>query len=123
MTKQHKDNTYISTVSHHDAIPRFIFFYRVRNNSMIRGITQAKRLVLFSYMSKKYKTLYATFATDLVNLLSANGPGISIDNPTLDYKLTQKIPLNSKTARLIIKTIKKKPGNNSDLSKSILTLI
>ena len=77
---------------------------------MIRGVTQAKRLVLFAYMSKKYKTLYTTFATDLVNLLSANGPGIKIDNPTLDYSLTQKIPINNKAASLIIKTIKKNPA-------------
>jgi len=40
-------------------------------------------------------------------LLNANGPGIRLDNPTLDYHLTEKIPLAGSVSKKLIYLVKK----------------
>jgi hypothetical protein len=74
---------------------------------MIRGISKTKKLLLYEYISKKHNRFYATFATDLFNLLNANGPGTALDNPTLDYHLTDKLPFGGKLARAVISKVKR----------------
>jgi glycosyltransferase involved in cell wall biosynthesis len=88
-------------------LPEVLFHYRVRRKSMIRGISKTKKLLLYEYISKKHNRFYATFATDLFNLLNANGPGTALDNPTLDYHLTDKLPFGGKLARAVISKVKR----------------
>jgi glycosyltransferase involved in cell wall biosynthesis len=88
-------------------LPEVLFHYRVRRKSMIRGISKTKKLLLYEYISKKHNRFYATFATDLLNLLNANGPGTALDNPTLDYHLTDKLPFGGKLARAVISKVKR----------------
>jgi hypothetical protein len=58
-------------------------------------------------LAKKHNEFYATFAADLFGLLNANGPGIFIDNPTLDYHLADKIPFAGKLSKKLIRLVKK----------------
>ena len=73
-------------------LPEFLFFYRVRKDSMARGFNKSNRLYLYRLLAEKHKDFYTTFATELFDLLNANGPGIFVDNPSLDYHLREKIP-------------------------------
>jgi hypothetical protein len=77
-------------------IPEILFYYRVRPDSMIRGISTIKKLSIAQYISEKHKEFYGTFATEIFNLSNANGPGIFLDNPALDYDLADKIRFGGK---------------------------
>ncbi|HEY1116014.1 MAG TPA: glycosyltransferase [Chitinophagaceae bacterium] len=88
-------------------LPEPLFRYRVRKDSMIRAVSKNKKLLLYQYISHKHKEFYASFAAELFNLVITNGSGVSLDNPTLDYHLADKIPLNSEVSRKLIALIKK----------------
>jgi glycosyltransferase involved in cell wall biosynthesis len=88
-------------------LPEILFNYRIRPDSMIRHISKSKKLLLSQYMSQKYKNFYGTFAADIFNLLNANGPGIVIDNPTLDYDLSEKLPFGGIFSAKFISIIKR----------------
>ena len=88
-------------------LPEVHFEYRVRGDSMIRDISKAKKLYLLQYISNKHKSFYATFAPELYNLLSTNGPGLQIDNPSLDYQLSNKIPFLGKFSGKAIRLVKR----------------
>jgi glycosyltransferase involved in cell wall biosynthesis len=88
-------------------IPEPWFKYRIRPDSMIRAISRSKKLNLYQHISHKHKQFYATFAADVFNLLNANGPGIALDNPTLDYHLADRLPFGGKMSGLVISMIKK----------------
>src|SRR5205085_12241557 len=74
------------------AIPEALFNYRIRPDSMIRAISTSKKLYLYQHISEKHRQFYATFAAEVSNLLNANGPGISQDNPSLDHHLADRLP-------------------------------
>jgi len=88
-------------------IPEILFYYRVRPDSMIRGISTIKKLSIARYISEKHKEFYGTFATEIFNLSNANGPGIFLDNPTLDYDLSDKIRFGGKLTGRIISLVKR----------------
>jgi glycosyltransferase involved in cell wall biosynthesis len=88
-------------------LPEVLFYYRVRRTSMIRNISMTKKLLLYEHISKKNKEFYSTFATEIFNLLNANGPGTHLDNPTLDYHLTSKLPFGGRLARMVISQVKR----------------
>jgi hypothetical protein len=88
-------------------IPEPLFNYRVRPDSMIRAISSSKKLYLYQHISEKHKQFYATFAADVSNLLNANGPGISQDNPSLDHHLADRLPFGGKMAGKMVGLIKR----------------
>ena len=88
-------------------LPEPLFFYRVRPDSMIREISSNKKLLLHQYAAEKHKQFYATFATEVFGLQNANGPGIFVDNPTLDYHLAEKIPFAGGFSRKLVYLIKR----------------
>ncbi len=88
-------------------IPEPLFNYRIRAKSMVRGLSKEKKLVLFQHISEKHKRIYAKFAPDLFNLLNANGPGLNMDNPSLDHHLADKIPFGGNFSLKLIKLIKR----------------
>ncbi len=73
---------------------------------MIRHISKTKKLLLYQHISNKHKDFYAIFASEIFNLLNANGPGIVIDNPTLDYYLAEKLPFKGRFSTKLISLIK-----------------
>ena len=88
-------------------IPEFLFFYRVRKNSMTRKFNKANRLYLYQLLSEKHTAFYGSFATEIFGLLNANGPGIYLDNPTLDYHLAKKIPFSGSLSKKMIYLVKR----------------
>jgi glycosyltransferase involved in cell wall biosynthesis len=88
-------------------LPETLFHYRVRSRSMIRDISKSKKLFLYQHISKKNEEIYSTFAGEIFNLLNANGPGVALDNPTLDYHLGDRLPFGNKLSGRLIALIKK----------------
>lgn len=88
-------------------LPEFLFHYRVRNDSMIRDISRTKKLLLHQYITEKHKDFYASFAADVLGLLNANGPGILLDNPSLDYHLADRIPFAGNLSRKLVYLVKR----------------
>jgi hypothetical protein len=74
---------------------------------MYRGISKSKKLNLYQHISNKHNQFYAGFAIDLFNLLNANGPGILLDNPSLDLHLTDRLPIGGKLSAKAIDLIKR----------------
>lgn len=90
-------------------LPEILFQYRVRAGSMIRSISANKKLVLLQYIAQKHKRFYATFAPEITALLQANGPGLNLDNPTLDYIAYSKNPFFNRWMSKTIQLIKRNP--------------
>ena len=88
-------------------LPETLFNYRVRPGSMYRTISKSKKLNLYQHISNKHRQFYETHAVDLFNLLNANGPGILLDNPTLDLHLADRLPLGGKLSAMAIGLIKR----------------
>lgn len=88
-------------------LPEPLFNYRVRSNSMYRAISKSKKLNLYQHISNKHEQFYAIFAVDLFNLLNANGPGILLDNPSLDLHLADRLPIGGKLSAKAIDLIKR----------------
>ena len=99
-------------------LPEFLFQYRVRGDSMIRKITREKLLYSYKYIAEKHTSYYATFATQINNLLNANGPGFLFDNPTFAVTVNTNTENNSWLYRKAKAFIKK----NKTLKKIALSL-
>lgn len=91
------------------AIPEQWFMYRVRKDSMARGFNKSNMSYSYRLMAEKHKHFYATFAHEITNLLTANGPGYGYENPTLDYHLYPSKSMQSYWVRKIILGIKRQP--------------
>jgi len=63
-------------------IPKPLFQYRVRPDSMSRGFNPANQLYLYRLLAERHRELYQEHAVELFNLLNSNGPGYLYDNPT-----------------------------------------
>jgi hypothetical protein len=88
-------------------LPEFLFQYRVRGDSMIRKITREKLLYSYKYVAEKHTSYYATFATQINNLLNANGPGFLFDNPTFAVSVITNAENNGWLIRKIKAFVKK----------------
>ena len=88
-------------------LPETLFQYRVRKDSMIRDISKTKKILLHQHIAEGHKQFYATFATEVFGLLNANGQGILLDNPSLDYHLAEKMPFGGSVSRRLIYLVKK----------------
>lgn len=90
-------------------IPEPLWNYRVRKNSMARLFTTDKQLYLYRLISKKHSEFYSIHASEITNILNANGPGINYDNPTQIYSLGGNDIFGKKISRKAIEILKKKP--------------
>lgn len=97
----------IANGSYGVVLPEPLFQYRIRQDSMVRELSKAKKILLHQYISQKHKEIFSNFTVDLFNLQNANGPSLEIDNPSLDYHLSDNIPWKGKSAQKIIRIIKK----------------
>jgi glycosyltransferase involved in cell wall biosynthesis len=100
-------------------LPELLFYYRVRSGSMFRNITPEKLLYSNAYISEKHKDFYAKFATQIINLLNANGPGYLYDNPTFETRVSIKAGGESKLFFKLKNFIKK----NERLKRAALYLL
>jgi hypothetical protein len=85
---------------------------------MIRKITREKLLYSYKYVAEKHTSYYATFATQINNLLNANGPGFLFDNPTFAVSVITNAENNGWLIRKIKAFVKK----NKTLKKIALSL-
>ncbi|HWK02902.1 MAG TPA: glycosyltransferase [Puia sp.] len=69
-------------------LPEPLFYYRVRSGSMIRNISMEKLLYSNKRITEKHADYYTKFATQVINLLNANGPGYLFDNPTVEVRVS-----------------------------------
>jgi len=99
-------------------LPEFLFRYRVRGDSMIRKITREKLLYSYKYIAEKHRPYYTTFATQINNLLNANGPGFLFDNPSFAVTVVTNPENNSWLFRKLKALVKK----NKTLKKIALSL-
>jgi glycosyltransferase involved in cell wall biosynthesis len=99
-------------------LPEFLFHYRVRPDSMFRGLNREKWLYAYKYIAEKHSHYYAKFASQITNLLNANGPGFLYDNPTFSLTVVANPENNGWIARHTIDVIKK----NNTLKRIALRL-
>ncbi|MEJ8804059.1 glycosyltransferase [Pontibacter sp. H249] len=88
-------------------LPEVLFYYRVRKKSMIRNITKVKKQILIEYITQKHRKAYSNYGIEIYNLSSENGPGIFLDNPTLDYDVINRLPFGQKINQRIVSTLKR----------------
>ncbi len=69
-------------------LPECLFFYRVRRDSMYRGLNRYKVLHSYHFISSQHDVLYRQYAPQLFNLLNANGPSFAYDNPSFGRRVT-----------------------------------
>jgi len=100
-------------------IPEFLFYYRIRKNSMYRSLTLHKTLYSYQYISNKHSDFYNSFAPQLFNLLNANGPSFAYDNPSFEIEVHSKNILPRNTVNRLKTVIKRNPF----LKKTALRII
>lgn len=90
-----EDYESVVSMMHHGfngvVIPEVLFQYRIRSGSMFRAISREKLLYSNKYILEKHAEYYTKFATQIVNLLNANGPGYLFDNPTLEVRINSRM--------------------------------
>lgn len=69
-------------------LPECLYRYRVRDESMFRAMNKEKLLYSNKYISEKHRDYFQRYATEVVNLLTNNGPGYLYENPTLGISVT-----------------------------------
>jgi glycosyltransferase involved in cell wall biosynthesis len=94
---------------HGIVIPEPWFYYRVRKGSMVRKFNQGRILFSYRYIAEKHSDIYSDYASELVNLLNTNGPGYSIDNPSLDYHHFGILPKKLRVLKKLVRKAKKIP--------------
>ncbi len=87
-------------------LPEIFFNYRVRPDSMIRDVSRSKKLSLMSWITQKHQNYYSKFASGIVNLTNTNGPGVDLDNPSLDIQYAPRLDFGGQVSRKLILLVK-----------------
>ncbi len=66
-------------------IPKPLFQYRIRSNSMSSHFNNNNMAYLQRLISEKHSEIYKEYAPDIFNLLNHNGPGYFYGNPSKNY--------------------------------------
>lgn len=100
------------------AIPEKLFNYRVRKNSMIKGVKINIRREYFDKINLKHSAIYCKFANPIKKLIEENGMPINYDNPTKDNILFEDLPIIGH----FVKTMFFKIKRNNQLKTFLLKL-
>lgn len=100
------------------AIPEILFNYRVRKNSMIKGVTKEIRKEYYNSILKKYSLLYSKYKKETLNIIALNEQPLNSDNATLDDIPFQHVPL----INLIYKKIINYAKSHSKIKNILLTI-
>jgi glycosyltransferase involved in cell wall biosynthesis len=68
------------------AIPKALFRYRVRPDSMLRSLTRDAKLYLHQMMVEKHPDVFASYAVDLIGIMNCNGPWTAGANPAFEHQ-------------------------------------
>lgn len=63
-------------------LPEALCLYRVRKESMARGMTLKSRLYSYQCIQEGHASLYTRFGGEIMNLINSNGPSVCWNNPT-----------------------------------------
>ena len=99
------------------AIPEILFKYRVRKNSMIKGVNKKIRADYYDMIQVKHKDFFSHFRREIAVLVKYYPP-LSIDNDTLDNLPFQQIPILNKLVHKFVAVLK----TNPKLKKSALAV-
>jgi hypothetical protein len=99
-------------------LPEVLFYYRVRTGSMFRSISREKLLYSNKYIAEKHSAYYAKFATQIINILNANGPGYLYDNPGFGLK----VEVRSEKENPFVGKLREYVRRNEKLKKIFLTV-
>lgn len=72
-------------------IPEIHWFYRIRKGSMSNKFNRYTEQYLYRLISRKHTAFFSEYARDIVDLLNANGPGMTYHNPTLHSPLPDRL--------------------------------
>ena len=73
------------------SIPKALFYYRVRDDSMARQFNYFNLNYLYSLLFKKHKNLYQKYIVEALNLINSNGPAYTFDNPSWETTTASKL--------------------------------
>lgn len=90
-------------------LPEPLWNYRIRKNSMARQFTIEKQLFLYRLLSTKHRDFFSSYASEIINLLHANGPGMHFDNPSISYDLKKSNLLFKLITPKLLQLIKRQP--------------
>lgn len=91
------------------AIPEILFYYRVRKNSMIKGVNREVRASYHRMLEELYPELFLNFNKEVKTLIEWNGLPLTSDNATLDDIPFQNIPILNKIVRKSVRFMKSSP--------------
>ncbi len=64
------------------AIPEKLWEYRIRRGSMAQSFNEYSKSYLYRLLTKKHADFYSIYASEVINILNANGPGFLLENPS-----------------------------------------
>jgi glycosyltransferase involved in cell wall biosynthesis len=88
------------------AIPEILFYYRVRKNSMIKGVDMQVRANYYNQIKQKHPLLFLNFEKDISSLIEKNSSPLSMDNSTYDDFPFQNVPVLNIIVRRGIQVVK-----------------
>lgn len=88
------------------AIPEILFNYRVRKNSMIKGVNKQVRAFYYHDIATLHQPFFAMYEKEVQLLTEWNGSPLSWDNDTLDNLPFEKVPKLNAIIRKIVFFIK-----------------
>lgn len=90
------------------AIPEILFNYRVRKNSMIKGVDKRIRADYYNKIASKHKEFFLNF-NNQVSEMNLELIPLSFDNATLDDFPFQHSPVLNKLLRKVVQILKANP--------------
>ncbi len=97
------------------AIPEILFNYRVRNKSMIKGVTNDVRQNYYAKMVSKYPELFNDYKKETKKLIEANSLPLQTDNSSLDILPFHSVPLLNKITKTLVNSAKSNPSLKKNL--------
>ncbi len=82
-------------------IPECLWNYRIRKGSLAQSFNKYSKQYLYKLLVNKHGDYYQKYATEVINLLNANGPGMNFDNPTKKLGIFHGLNLPFNNSKLI----------------------
>lgn len=82
-------------------IPESLWNYRIREGSLAQSFNKYSKQYLYKLLTKKHASFYSKYASEIINLLNANGPGMNFDNPSKKLGIFHGIQLPFNNSKLM----------------------
>ncbi len=71
------------------AIPEVLWNYRIRSGSLAQTFNIYSKNYLYRLIAKKHSAFFSEYASEIVNILNSNGPGMNYDNPSMGAEFSK----------------------------------